>query len=209
MTILDAITKSGMNITIAYRNGLRGDRLDPELLQAMRKAGCYHIAFAFEAGTERVQKLIRKNLDIIKVLDAVDESVNLGMFTRGFFMLGFPSERREEIQTTINIATHSKLHLASFFILNAFRNTEVYRLAQSLGKVVDIGYDKYDYNAIEHSLCEVSRDELLKLQRSAYLKFFSSPDRIYRIARDLPNKHQAPRYLKQLLRRMRSIPAKK
>jgi len=205
MDIFQGIIDSGMDLAIAFRNGVRGDRSDTAFLRKMREAGTYHIGFGIEAGTERVQKVIRKNLNIPAVLEAMDYAVQLGMFTRGFFMLGFPTERREEIMTTIEVALRSRIHVASFFIVNAFRGTPIYQMAQKMGKTVDIGYDQYDYNVISHSLCEVPVEELVRMQRMAYMKFYGSPSRIARIIRDVPNKRQIGKYFKQLVRRMRLV----
>lgn len=205
MSILQGIIDSGMDLKIAFRNGLRGDRIDAEMLRKMKDAGTYHVGFAFETGTERLQNLIGKHLQIPNVIDAVEEAARLGMFTRGFFMLGFPTERRNEIQATIDIALKSRLHVASFFIVTAFRGTPIYEMAKDMGKFIDLDYEQLDYNSIRLSLCEVPIEELIAMQRTAYLNFFTSPDRLFRIARDLPNKKQIPRYIEQLLRRTRFI----
>lgn len=201
--ILRAIAESPMDLKIAFRNGVRGDRLDAKMLRLMRDAGVYHIAFAIEAGSERMQSVIKKNLNIERTLEAIREAAQLKMFTRGFFMLGFPTETREEIQETINVAVRSDLHLASFFIANPFPNTELYELARSLGKEVDLPYGSYDYNALSTSMCEVSSEELVSLQRRAYREFFRTKMRPYRLLRDLPNRGMLTRHARQLMRRMR------
>lgn len=203
--ILRDIAGSGMDVKIAFQNGVRGDRLDPEMLRLMRDAGVYHIAFAIETGSERIQKVIRKNLDIDKTLDAIREAASLKMFTRGFFMMGFPTETKADILKTIDVAVRSDLHLASFFMANAFPGTELFEMARSMGKAIDLPYDKYDYNDLSTNLCEVSSEELEALQRKAYFRFFMSGMRPYRLLRDLPNKGMLTRHFRQLMRRMRFI----
>jgi anaerobic magnesium-protoporphyrin IX monomethyl ester cyclase len=63
----DRIINSGMKITLAFPNGMRGDILDEEQLSKLRQAGTIFIAFAIETGSPRMQKLIKKNIQLDKI----------------------------------------------------------------------------------------------------------------------------------------------
>jgi radical SAM superfamily enzyme YgiQ (UPF0313 family) len=73
----------------------------------------YSIAFGIEAVSPRIRKMIHKGLSVEKVTQAVDLAFKYGIWSIGFFMLGFPGETREEMQQTIEFAVRSKLTTAS------------------------------------------------------------------------------------------------
>lgn len=51
---------------LAFPNGLRGDILDQETINAMVEGGTYHATISIETVTPRLQTLVEKNLDIAK-----------------------------------------------------------------------------------------------------------------------------------------------
>ena len=48
------------------------------------------------------------------------------VYTNGFCMMGFPTETEEELQMTIDTATNSMLHTASFFTVIPFPGTQLF-----------------------------------------------------------------------------------
>ncbi len=130
--ICDLIIERGYDLRIAFPNGLRSDRLDKPLLEKMRRAGTKFISFAVESASQRIQRLIKKNLKLDKVKEAIDYSVRLGIFSNGFFMLGFPTETEEEVRETIKFAVESNLHSAYFFIVTPHEGTELFEMVPEL-----------------------------------------------------------------------------
>lgn len=194
---------SGMNLRITFPNGIRADKLDDELLDALKAAGTYLITFAIETASIRMQKLIRKNLDLVEAGRNITKAAKKGMFTHGFFMLGFPSETREEMLETINYAIRSDLHTAGFFIVTPFKGTELARMIEEkAGVSLKTDFDNFSYNITSNSCCEnVSPEELFDLQRKAHRDFHLRRGRPFRIIRDHPNKRVLPLYGVHFLRR--------
>ena len=64
----------GIKVSIAFPNGLRGDRMDHELIDKLKEAGCYCITYALETASPRLQKKLKKNIDLDK-LKAADMRV--------------------------------------------------------------------------------------------------------------------------------------
>lgn len=119
-------------IKIHFPNGLRCDQLDDEFLVLAKQAGLQYLAIAVETVSPRLQRLSKKNLKVERVRRVIDRAVDLGLFTRGFFMLGFPTETRDEMEATIRFAVRSRLHEALFFIVTPFGGTV-------LGEQVGVG----------------------------------------------------------------------
>jgi anaerobic magnesium-protoporphyrin IX monomethyl ester cyclase len=185
--ICDLIVRSGMKLTLSFPNGIRGDRVDEELVDKMAAAGTKFTSYAVETASLRLQKLIRKNLDLDKVFRAIDYTTKVGIVTRGFFMIGFPTETEEEVIQTIEFAKASSLCGATFFTVVYFPGTELYRMAQSLGYFTDGEYDvQRDYVDVGDGPYEFSLETLTELKKKAIKEFAFTSDRIERVQRLLP-----------------------
>ena len=102
------------NIAISFPNGLRGDVMDEELLDKLKRAGTYKINYAIESPVPRIQKLINKNINLAKLERIIDATAKKNIIVFGFFMIGFPTETKEEILQTIEYACRSKLDIVKF-----------------------------------------------------------------------------------------------
>lgn len=178
-----------------FPNGIRADMLDEEEIKKMKRAGVIYTAIAVESANERVQKLIKKHLNLTKVRSAIECFYEYRIFTNGFFMLGFPTETREEIINTIQFACSSNLTTAQFFIVTPFQGTELALLYKDSIKNFKIDFSKYEYYLGEFNLSNVSDRELFALQRWANIKFYYNPKRLFRIWKLHPRKYQLFRYI--------------
>ena len=189
--IFNDIRRRGLKISIAFPSGIRGDICDREFLTAAKKAGVYRIPFGIETASPRLQKLIKKNVDLDKVRQAVFETAKLGIITQGFFMIGFPTETDKEINQTIHYARSSGLHLASFNFVNPFPGTELYRQAQKKGIPFEkLSPEDFDFDDPPVSLSEVDPAKLAGIAKAANASFYLNPFRLLRLIAILPRKSQ-------------------
>ncbi len=187
------IIASGLDLKLAFPNGIRGDRLDRELVDLLKAAGVYKLTVGVESGSERVQKMIRKNIDLEKLKANIEMVAKAGIFVHGFFMMGFPGETAAEIEQTIAFAVSSKLHTAGFALLKPFPKTRVREIAEEMGKRVSFESEDATYTQLACNLSQVSDEQLLAYHRSAYWKFHFSPSRLWRIFWATPRKRMLPR----------------
>jgi len=186
--ICELIRERDLRVRLAFPNGLRADILTRELLRQMKEAGTVSASFAVETASPRLQKLIRKNLNLEKAREMINHSVDLGIISNAFFMLGFPTETREEILATIRFAVSLHLHTAQFFIVTPFLGTDMARMFQEKYEGLDTAFTDYDYNKGAYNLSEVDKEALFRLQRYANFRFYIHPRRILRILRSYPSK---------------------
>jgi radical SAM superfamily enzyme YgiQ (UPF0313 family) len=155
----------------------------------MRRAGVYKMNFGIESGSKRIQELIRKNLNLKIVTSAIDRADHMGFITHGFFMIGFPTETRDEILQTIEMACSSRLTMAGFFFVTPYPNTALYDMAISQGWCPpELIGDEGCYSDVGVNLSKVPNDELKRLHRYAYRRFYLNPVRMSRLAWRLPRK---------------------
>jgi len=128
------VIKNGMNkdIQIFFPNGLRGDILTKEYIDLMVEAGTVSVGYALETASPRLQKMIRKNLDLEKLRSNFEyiSKKYPHIFLEIFTMIGFPTETEEEAMMTFDFI--KSIHWVDFpyvFILKIYPNTDMEKLA--------------------------------------------------------------------------------
>lgn len=117
--ICDLIVKRGLHVEWFTPNGVRADTLDEKLLTKMKRAGCKKIRIAPESGVQRVvDQIIKKNLDLKTVEQAVVLCKKVGIKVGCFFVIGFIGETKKEIKETINYAYKLRQLGADSFIFS-------------------------------------------------------------------------------------------
>ncbi|MBQ3134753.1 MAG: B12-binding domain-containing radical SAM protein [Oscillospiraceae bacterium] len=100
--ICDRIIDEGLDIT--WKCATRVDRIDRDLILKMKRAGLTRIEMGIETGSQRMQKLINKNLKLDMVRENVRFLVEQGIETIAFFIHGFPDETEQELVDTLELA---------------------------------------------------------------------------------------------------------
>ena len=80
-------------------SSLRADKADRELLDLLAAGGMKSLALAPEAGSERLRRVINKDLTEAEITDAVLAVQEAGIPNlRLYFMIGLPTETREDVR---------------------------------------------------------------------------------------------------------------
>jgi radical SAM superfamily enzyme YgiQ (UPF0313 family) len=111
----------------------RADRVDPEVLSFLRKAGCWQISYGIESGHPEILKAMKKNLDLERVRQAVAWSRAAGLRTKGFFIMGFPGENHDTLNATREFAKSLPLDDITVMQLTPFPGSELYAMAPRWG----------------------------------------------------------------------------
>jgi len=183
--ILELSAERGLKLALSFPNGLRADLLSETSVDLLKRAGAKEVSVAIETASERLQKLMNKNLSLEKTDRAIKMLAARRIFTRGFFMLGLPTETTAEMLKTIRFAHDSRLHMAFFFTPNPYRNTQLYEMFLEAGKMPDNAVSTdYEYHASPFNASAMSDLRFHLLYKWAFLGFFIDPLRMYRAARD-------------------------
>jgi radical SAM superfamily enzyme YgiQ (UPF0313 family) len=140
----------------------RADAVDKDLLKKMKQAGCVLIHYGVETGSDRIMKLINKNITKEKIINGIKLTKELGIDTACFFMFGFPSETKEEMEETIAFAKELNPTYASFHIAIPYPSTEFYN------NMREKDYDNFP----SHFADEFNYDELFDIERKAFLTYY-------------------------------------
>ena len=181
--VLDAIIERNLNIHISFPNGLRADFFDDELIDKMQRAGVYRMALGIESGSQRIQDMIKKDLDINIIYDVVEKLTSARMSVHGFFMLGFPSETREEMKETIDFACDLGLTTANFSLVIPNPGTDLRQTFIESRESNFEDFSEYTFDAASSNASEVEGDDLIKLKREANRRFYLSAQRLRHVLR--------------------------
>ncbi len=132
----ELVLKHKLDIKIFFPNGLRGDLLTPADIDLMVEAGVRGINLSLETASPRLQKLIRKDLDIPQFKEVMDYIAHKhpGVVLEIATMHGFPTETEEEAMLTLDfIEDIHWLHFPYIHILKIYPNTEMEALALEHG----------------------------------------------------------------------------
>jgi radical SAM superfamily enzyme YgiQ (UPF0313 family) len=94
-TILSELRKMDYRITVS---SLRLDQISDELLDALVESNDQQIAVAPETGSDRLRRVINKNLTNDEIVDICGSVFDKGMLTvKLYFMVGLPTETYEDL----------------------------------------------------------------------------------------------------------------
>lgn len=111
---------------------VRIDVLSKELLSIMKEAGCFHIGFGVEAGSERVRReIVRKNFDTDQARRVVQWCNELDIIANPFFVVSHPTETPAELEETLRIMKEFEgKSQQSVSILHIYPGTDLEQVAR-------------------------------------------------------------------------------
>ncbi len=181
--IFDGVLKRKIKVLFNFQNGIRADRLTPQLVKKMKKAGVYKATIGVESGDPRILRIIKKSLDLGKVLKASKMLRKEGILVFCSFMIGLPGENAKSMQKTIDFAIKANPHVANFMVVVPLPQTELYDIIEKEGKFtkkIDFGSDTGFYtDNFYFELGEVNQKLVHEYTAKAYREFYFRPSKIF------------------------------
>ena len=164
--------------TIPWMARVRVDELDYEVLLQMKKAGCVMLGIGVESGSQRIIEQMEKQRTKKPWLDQCRQAFKwtrkLGIGTNAYYVIGNPTETREEIEQTIKLA----LELKSDTIQVHFYTPYPGSVAWERHKDIIAQHDPtqmFHYATPMIPFADVSIDELVKLRSQFYRRYILRP----------------------------------
>ncbi len=172
--ICDEILRRELKFPWNLFNGVRVDRLDLELLEKLKKAGCYQISIGVESGNQKVLDVVDKGLALDDIRRAVRLAKQVGMDLQGYFMLGLPGDTKESMQDTINFAKELELDKVKFAITTPFPGTRLYYEweKQGLIKLKDWSYYLLHEPFAIYKHPNLSNEDIKHYYEKAYREYY-------------------------------------
>ena len=178
----------------------RPDTVNFELLKKMKDAGCQTIFFGIESGSAKIQKSIKKNLKLDKVVKVAEWCSELGIQMIASFMAGFPDEQEEDIDHTIRMILRliDKGAKPQISLLSVLPGTEIYK---QYYKNLEFDGRFSDFSAYQPTRAEY---KMIKYGPVLYSSFHYLPlenlsrDHLYALSRLVNNIREFP-YISKIL----------
>ena len=79
---------------------LRGDNCDKKLIVKMKKAGCHHLKWGIESASNRILKLMRKDVNIDNQVKMLQIAKEVGIINTVSLILEYPYETSNDLEKT-------------------------------------------------------------------------------------------------------------
>ena len=92
-----------LNITWQMPSGTRSEVFDEGIADILYRSGCRCLAFAPESGSPEMLKIIRKQVDLDKMLVSMKIAIKRGLKLSCFIVIGFPDETKKTLNQTMRL----------------------------------------------------------------------------------------------------------
>lgn len=150
--------------------------LDENILQKMRKAGCYSVSIGIETGDPETMLKLKKGITLEMVEKAVTLLKKHGFMVGGYVMYGFPWETKEYVYRTVQFIEKLDLDSIGYSIATPLPGTELLKIVQEEGLLPEtslIDWEPMHQGSPEMFFSnKISKDDARRIVLDAENKFY-------------------------------------
>lgn len=176
----------------------RADKISKELLIQMKNAGCYHIAYGVESGSQKILDIAKKSMTVSHIKNAFKLTKSVGLEASAFLMFGLPGETKETLKETTSLIKEIKPDFISATLVWIPPKTELLEIAKNENLIGDInwcdfGRKEEDASPItigpvtQYIPKDLTQKELISFTRRFYVWYYLHPMRAYRTIKLIKN----------------------
>jgi len=162
-------------LSIQWVCNSRVDTLDPEMLDWMKRAGCWLIAFGVESGDDRMLELMDKRTDSAKAREAIPMTRRAGIRSSVYMLMGLPWETEQTIRDNIAFFRELDADYVEVFYVYPFPGTALYDLAVEKGLLAPGEIPREAYGEPAMPSFYLSKAKLAQWRRRAMRKLLLRP----------------------------------
>jgi radical SAM superfamily enzyme YgiQ (UPF0313 family) len=161
------------NLRLRWGCQARVNSVDEEVLSLAREAGCRQITFGFESGSDRILGLLKNGkTTVAQGRRAIRLCRDAGVAVSGSFMIGNPTETREDIALTERFIHDTSLDGVCLHLTTPFPGTRLWEYCEER-KLVPRDIDWSTFTQVKRTipLCDaIPPDEVERLRWRIILK---------------------------------------
>ncbi len=112
---------------------VRVGHISNELIRELQTSGCWMVNVGIESGDQDILDSFKEGLTLDAIREDVERLHNAGIWVKGLFMMGFPTEMENSIQKTIDFACSLPLKDANVTAFTPFPGAPVAESIQDSG----------------------------------------------------------------------------
>ncbi|MCB2156785.1 radical SAM protein [bacterium] len=208
LELCNGIVDAGLDIHWGCNS--RVDTIDDERAAAMKRAGCWVVAFGIESGDQDMLDRMKKNATLDQAREAIAVCKRNGLRTHAFMVIGLPWETDETLERTYQFLRELNPDFFDFNIATPLPGTELHEIAVR-EKLFEQDYDParagYATGGVQ-TLSGISSADLVKWRREHLLKMYLRPTYIGRMLVRAGGPKNTLQYIKAGARRLRQLTAR-
>jgi anaerobic magnesium-protoporphyrin IX monomethyl ester cyclase len=162
------------NLQFHWNCDARVDRVDGEILNWMKRAGCWMVSYGIESGSQDILDRMQKGIRLEQAEEAVRRTKEAGIRAKGLFMVAHPEETFETLEKTLAFILRIPLDEVNLSILTPYPGTAIYRELKENSKLVE-DWPRMNGMNLLHRLKGLSATNLEKYYRRILRKFYMQP----------------------------------
>jgi len=163
-------------LDVTWYTSTRVDKVDRELLELMKKAGCRSISFGIESGSQKILDSAKKGIKVIQAMESIEMTKQAGIGVHLSFIVGLPGENWGTFEETVDFVRRASPTMAQFNVAVPYPGTPLYDSALAKGWIDE----EIDYTQLQHQASimrteEMTTEEIERARKKAYRSLYFNP----------------------------------
>lgn len=176
INICKGIIERGLNLR--FKCEARVDSVDAEVLYWLKRAGASVVAYGIETVTQNGLNFLKKGITPLQIARALELTRNAGIETLGYFIVGVPGDKEEDVMENVRFAHRHGLTWAQFSVLSPTPGTKLFELAKRGGWYAEFSaMNPFDKDLRKPAIADGYWDEerLARALKKAHRSFYLNP----------------------------------
>lgn len=184
------------NLDIQWASNSRVDCINLEMLQWMKKAGCWIIAFGVESGNAEILEKIKKKATVDQAREAVRLCREAGVSSSIYLLMGLPWDTPETLDDNVRLAQEIKPDFVEIFYSYPFPGTELHKIATQEGLIQpgEVPLEAYAHPAMGG--LHMTQEQLANYRRKSLRRIYLQPQYIIKTLRKARSPKELFQYIK-------------
>ncbi len=187
--VCDQIIGSGLDLTFAVQASVRGFKKNPELAEALAKAGTKFVFLGIENASDSALDFMHKSNQLTSkdTVEVVSQLKKFGIIIVGGFIFGYPDDNEETLLENFEYAKKLGVDIQLFNILTPHLKTELRSDLQAKGLVTNPDdFTKYNHYASNVRTNFLSSKDLFELRNKLDARYPVESGAIFRLLKAYP-----------------------
>jgi len=185
-------------LNLKWACNTRCDKVDPELLALMRRAGCWMISYGIESANQQSLDILQKGITLDQIESSVRETKKAGIAILASFILALPGEDASMVKNTIRFAKKLLPNIALFYLPVPYPGSALYQTCKRThGLREDAKWEDYlsvDFNNPVYENPILKKEQMRHFYKSAYREFYRNPRYIIKMMFSIKSMNDVRRY---------------
>jgi anaerobic magnesium-protoporphyrin IX monomethyl ester cyclase len=126
------------DVGVPFSLHARSETVSETLIGHLADAGCRHIVYGVESGSDRVRRdILQRNISNERLCESFRMTQEAGILATANYMLGIPGETKADIEATLALHDELKPDDFGYFVFYPYPGTSLFKLCTDRGYLPD------------------------------------------------------------------------